>query len=372
MSHHVLTRSPSGLSERRTGFSPPELGSPTAPVVPPTGAVPRPDSVRPGSAPAHRVPAPDRGRPTSGLRPAASAAAHRVPGPQAPGSRLLVHSTRRPAPSALCGGQGCGMVETHPVLVVGCSGGLGASTLSLAVGRRLAATGPGAVVVDLDLDRGGLEVTAGVEHVPGRRWDELRDVRGRIPPDLLLASLPVDDGCHVLSARGGASTRPPERAVLDVLDTLRASRARVVVDVPASSPSMPALLGAGGLVVLLVSLSTRGLADADAAVSRLTAAADPLGAPHPAMVADRAGLRPSSTVRPELDLRLVTRGPHPGARVRDDVVAHLGVPHLHHLPDDRAAPREAEKGMFPGTHRDMVRRCAEAVVAVVDGRAVAS
>jgi hypothetical protein len=45
MGHDVCTRSPSGSSERRTGFSPPELGSPTAPVVPPTGAVPCPPSV---------------------------------------------------------------------------------------------------------------------------------------------------------------------------------------------------------------------------------------------------------------------------------------------------------------------------------------
>jgi hypothetical protein len=85
MRHDVLTRSPSGLSERRTGFSPPELGSPTAPVVPPTGAVPCPDSVRSWSAPAHRVPAPDRGRPMSGLRPSASRR------PQAGASDRVVH-----------------------------------------------------------------------------------------------------------------------------------------------------------------------------------------------------------------------------------------------------------------------------------------
>ena len=51
MGHDGLTRSPSGLSERRTGFSPPELGSPTAPVVPPTGAVPCPDCRRCWSGP---------------------------------------------------------------------------------------------------------------------------------------------------------------------------------------------------------------------------------------------------------------------------------------------------------------------------------
>lgn len=244
------------------------------------------------------------------------------------------------------------MVDTSTVLVAGASGGLGASTLALAVGRRLAATGPPSAVVDLDLERGGLEVTAGVEHLPGRRWDELHDVRGRVPPDLLLSSLPVDDGCHVLSVRGGASARPPDGAVLDVLHALRESGARVVVDLPVASPTMPALLRAGGLLVVLVSLSTRGLADADAAVQRLLDTPD----------LPRSGL----------DLRLVTRGKRAGAEVIDDVVAHLAVPHLHHLPDDRAVARDGERGVFPGTRRDVVRRCADVVAAVADGLAVAS
>ena len=52
MGHDGPTRSPSGLSERRTGFSPPELGSPTAPVVPPTGAVPCRGPVAVGPPPA--------------------------------------------------------------------------------------------------------------------------------------------------------------------------------------------------------------------------------------------------------------------------------------------------------------------------------
>ena len=264
------------------------------------------------------------------------------------------------------------MVETRTVLVAGCSGGLGSSTLALAVGRRLAATSSPAVVVDLDLDRGGLEVTAGVEHLPGRRWDELRDVRGRIPPDLLLGSLPVDDGCHVLSVRGGASALPPGRAVVDVLDTLRASRARVVVDVPLSSPTLPRLLAADAVVVLLVSLSTRGLADADASVQRILAAADPLETQPENVAGHNTGSLAAARSSPRLDLRLVTRGPRGAARVVDDVVAHLGVSHLHHLPDDRGVAQDAESGLFPGTHRDAVRRCADAVAAVVDDRAVAS
>ena len=236
--------------------------------------------------------------------------------------------------------------------VIGASGGLGASTLALAVGRRLAATGPASVVVDLDLLRGGLEVTAGIEHLPGRRWHDLRHARGRLPSEALLPVLPAEEGCAVLSARGGAPPDVPEVAARDVVASLAGGPARLVLDVPLTSPLLPAVLPTGTLVVLLAGLRTRALADADAAVSRLLDGPDVLG------------------VAP--DLRLVTRGPRAGHDVVDEVVAHLGIAHLHHLPDDPHVPRDAERGLFPGTGRDAVRRCADAVVAALDGLAAAS
>jgi MinD-like ATPase involved in chromosome partitioning or flagellar assembly len=241
---------------------------------------------------------------------------------------------------------------TAIVAVVGASGGLGASTLALAVGRRLAATGPACVVVDLDLLRGGLEVTAGVEHLPGRRWDDLRHVRGRVAPEGLLPVLPHEDGCHVLSARGGAPPDLPGAAVRDVLTSLAGGPARVVLDLPASSPALDHVLALDPLVVLVTALRTRALADADAVVSRLVESG-PAHAGGP-------------------DVRVVTRGPRPPEEVVDDVVAHLGVGHLHHLADDARVPRDAERGLFPGVARDAVRRCADVVVGAVDGLAEAS
>jgi septum formation inhibitor-activating ATPase MinD len=239
-----------------------------------------------------------------------------------------------------------------PIAVVAASGGLGASTLALAVGRRLADTGPPSVVVDLDLVSGGLEVTAGLEHLPGRRWDDLRDVRGRVPPDPLLSSLPGEDDCRVLSARGGSSEPVPESAVRDVLDSLAAASALVVLDVPRASPLLGAVLAAAPLVLVLVGLRTRGLADADAVVERL---------------ADRSASPDRSA-----DLHLVTRGRRATGAVLDDLVDHLGVPHLHHVTDDPQVIRDAERGMFPGTGRDAVRRCADSVVDLVDGLPAAS
>ncbi len=243
------------------------------------------------------------------------------------------------------------MPTSSVIVVVGASGGLGASTLSLAVGRRLAATGPPCVVVDLDLGGGGLDVTAGVEHLPGRRWPALADVRGRVDPDVLAASLPQEDGCRLLSAGGPSAGPVPERAVADVLASVTAG-GRVVLDT-GRAPPPSAVLAEGPLVLLLVSLRTRGLADADARLEALLDAGGTVG--HPP------------------DLRLVTRGgDRPGADVVDDVVAHLGVSHLCHLPDDPRVARDAERGLWPGAGRDAVRRAADAVVDVVDSLEAAS
>ena len=234
---------------------------------------------------------------------------------------------------------------TPLVAVVGAAGGLGASTLALAVGRRLAACGPPVTVVDLDTTRGGLDVTAGIEHLPGRRWAALTAVRGRVPPELLLGSLPAEDGCSVLSAGGPGPGAVPVEALTDVLDSVLEAGVPVVADLPSSSPVLPGVLARGPLVVVLSGVRTRGLADADALVDRLLDLSE--GAPG------------------SLDLRLVTRGPRPTAGVLDDVVAHLGIAHLHHLADDPRVVRDAERGLWPGTSRDAVRGCADRVVEVV-------
>ncbi|MFQ6172206.1 hypothetical protein ACK8HX_11415 [Oryzobacter sp. R7] len=244
---------------------------------------------------------------------------------------------------------------TTPLLlaVVGASGGLGASTLALAVGRRLAGARPPVVVADLDLARGGLEVTAGVEHLPGRRWHDLRQVRGRVPARRLVGSLPGEEGCHVLSALGGARPDVDGGVVLEVVDSLLEGGASVIADVPSSSPHLDDVVARAGAVVVLTALRARALADAEATVERVVAAAECSGA------------------RPVL--HLVTRGARAGPDVVDDVVTHLGVAHLHHVRDDPVVARDGERGLFPGVARDVVRRCADAVVlAALDPEAVAS
>lgn len=238
------------------------------------------------------------------------------------------------------------------IAVAGASGGLGTSTLAVAVGRRLAATGPPSVVVDLDLGGGGLDVTAGIEHLPGTRWPSLADVRGRVDPEAVLSSVPGEDGCRVLSTGGPAHGPVPVRAVEDVVASLLTGRGPVVLDVPPRGPLPDALVAARPVVLLLTSLRTRGLADADARLEDVVAAGEASGAPP--------------------DVRLVTRGPRPAADVLDDVVAHLGIAHLAHLADDPRVARDAERGLWPGTGRDAVRAAAAVAADLLSRTAEAS
>ena len=235
------------------------------------------------------------------------------------------------------------------IAVVGASGGLGASTLALAVGQRLSG-GPPSVVVDLDLTGGGLEVTAGFEHLPGRRWHDLADVQGRVPVHHLVPSLPGEGGCHVLGALGGSRPDIDPTAVLDVVDSLVDEGVPTVLDLPARSALLSEVVTRSPVVVVLLGLRTRALADAESAVERVLA------------VPGRA----------EPVLYLVTRGPRSDPDVIDDVVDHLGVGHLHHLRDDPAVGRSGERGAFPGRSRDAVRAAADAVVGTVLPRRVAS
>ncbi|MGJ6979745.1 hypothetical protein ACSDQ9_04320 [Aestuariimicrobium soli] len=220
----------------------------------------------------------------------------------------------------------------------------------VAVARRWAATGSASVVVDLDLGSGGLDVTAGVEHLVGRRWSDLAELRGAVPVGTLTGSLPHEHGCHVLSAGGPGPPDVPAAAVQDGRAALTGSVHPVVLDVPRSSPYLATALTSATTVVVLAGLTTRALADADALVERLVDAVESVE--HP------------------VDLRLVTRGPRPGAAVLDDVEAHLGVAHLHHLLDDPAVGRTAERCLWPGSGRDAVRRCADVVLEAMLARSV--
>ena len=362
MGHDGLTRSPSGLSERRTGFSPPELGSPTAPVVPPTGAVPCPHLAGPprscaaGACPSRRP----RGAVDGGV-------VHR-----AVVRGGVIHRSRRGVVARVRAG---GTARRHDL-----PPSPRRRRRCLRRPRRQHARARGRPPA-----RG--HRAAGRRRRPRPRSRRSRgDRRRRAParpavgrpartsaagcrPTSWCRCSPARSGCHVLSARGGAPPEVPERAVLDVARRPRRG--------PGPRRPRPARRRAR---------CCRPRARPGGARARRASGCAPGPSPTPTPVAGsrtgRAGRvdsgrglsRPRSAASAQVggDLRLVTRGARAGPDVVDDVVAHLGVAHLHHLPDDPHVPRAAERGLFPGIVRDAVRRCADVVVAAVDDAAVAS
>ncbi len=226
--------------------------------------------------------------------------------------------------------------------VLGASGGVGASTLAAALAWRAGRRGA-AVLVDGQLDGGGIDVTAGVEHLPGLRWGDLADLRGSA--GAVLAELPEDRGVRVLAAGRGATPqrRPvPDSAVLEVVDALAVS-GQLVIDLPRVGALREQLVGRCALVLVLAGLHVRALADADAAVEALVDGADSL----PAEVA------------------LVTRGPRARVDLAEAVEQHLGLPHLAHIADEDRVVRAAERGEWPGERRTRLADTADRLIDVV-------
>lgn len=232
---------------------------------------------------------------------------------------------------------------TSPVIsVTAASGGLGASSLAAALGAALAKRHGRSILVDLDLDGGGLDVTCGVDHLDGLRWPDLAQVRGPVPVGGLVAALPERRGCSVLAA-GASRVRPAEpgpgsAAVEDVLGSLASSGDPLVLDLPR------ARLGALGTPaspwLLLTGTRTRELADLDVLVTRMSA------------------------VLPESHLGatvVVTTGRQPPAALVAAVEAHLGLTHLAHIARDSSLSPAIERGHWPSS-----RAFADAISAVLD------
>lgn len=152
---------------------------------------------------------------------------------------------------------------TGPVIgVVGGSGGVGASCFAAV----LAVVAAPSVLIDLDAMGGGVDVTLGVEAMPGARWSGLRVAGGHLDPAALIAGLPRAGPCAVLAA--DTAQLDPE-AVLQVLEAA-ASAGPVVLDLPrASCAERAAALLACDLVVVLARADVSGLVAAHAMVSAL-------------------------------------------------------------------------------------------------------
>jgi hypothetical protein len=216
------------------------------------------------------------------------------------------------------------------VLVIGASGGLGASTWAAALARRLSVHLGECVLVDGDVRGGGLDMTCGTEHVPGLRWPDLARLRGSVSASRLVSALPRGE-VPVLSAGGRGAGLPPS-VMLDVLGSLH-GEVPVVLDCPGLTGVAEDLMEDAGAAHVVSGLQARQLADTEALLA----------------VVSGSGVG------------LVTRSCGSLGPEFDEVLDHLGVPHLAHLKDEARVRRDAERGEWPGL-RGALRDSADAVV----------
>jgi hypothetical protein len=110
--------------------------------------------------------------------------------------------------------------------VLGGSGGVGASSFAAV----LAHAAQPAVLVDLDVTGGGVDVLLGIEDVPGARWSGLRLDGGRLDPHALAGGLPRWRSVPVLAVDADEPTAAAALQVIEVAGRL----GTVVVDLPRS------------------------------------------------------------------------------------------------------------------------------------------
>jgi hypothetical protein len=205
----------------------------------------------------------------------------------------------------------------HRVIgVTGASGGLGTSTLTVALAVRAAPHVGATVAVDGAPGGGELDVTACLEHLPGLRWPDLSAARGGLDGVALLRALPAEGTTRVLA---GTHRGLPEDVVRAGLTGLARVCGVASVDLGRSVW----LADQCTELVLVAGTSARQLADATAAAD----AVHELGIPAALVV--RTGR--SDPVSPE------------------EVAVHLDLPLAGTLRDDARVVADADRARMPGS-----------------------
>ncbi|MEV7398355.1 septum site-determining protein Ssd [Aeromicrobium sp. NPDC092404] len=191
-----------------------------------------------------------------------------------------------------------GQGEACVVSMVGGSGGVGASTLTAALGLAAQRRGLRSLLFDVDPLGGGLELLIGAEQAQGLRWHDFDATQGRLSAGSLADVLPVHHGVSTLSWDRSGPTALPS-AVSSVLTAAVRGFDLVVADVPRHLDEFGIdVVGRSVLSVLLVAEDICGVAAARHVLGNLQRVASAVavvsvsrpGGIGPAAVSDALGL----------------------------------------------------------------------------------
>jgi secretion/DNA translocation related CpaE-like protein len=232
------------------------------------------------------------------------------------------------------------------VVVVGGSGGVGASSVAAALAVGAVSRGLPAMLIDLDALGGGIDLLVGAEGVAGWRWPRLGAIQGHLGD--LTGHLPRIGGLDVLStARDDETTGVQPEAVRAVLLSATRSHRLVVVDLPRSfPPGAHGVLRGAALTLLVVSADVRGIAAAQRVADSLRDIAPALavvvrrprsGAIESGLVAESLGLPLAGVLGSDASLRHGAERGDPPGRVARSPLGRLSRRILDQLVDEVAA-----------------------------------
>lgn len=261
--------------------------------------------------------------------------------------------------SALADAAGLRTGDGRLLVVLGASGGVGASTCAAALATAAAAGGLRTMLVDGDPLGGGLDLLFGAEQVEGWRWPRLARASGHLGD--LAGQLPHVDGVDLLSAARQAS---PDRTTAGATRAAGTARA---VDVG------PEQLKA----VLRSSTRSHDLTVVDLPRWLTPVGLETVRQADLAVLVVRADLRGLAAARelagwlPDDGCQVLLRGKRSGAISPEVAEEGLGLPVLAVVADEAAVRLAAERGEPPArAARSALARASRAVLEQLPGRSV--
>ena len=118
------------------------------------------------------------------------------------------------------------------IAVTSGKGGVGKTHVSANLAVLAAKAGRRVLLIDADALGGGLDILLGIEDVPGVRWPELADTRGRLGAQSLEQALPSYRGLSVLSWGRSGPISVSAESTAAVLDAAIRGFDLVIIDVP--------------------------------------------------------------------------------------------------------------------------------------------
>lgn len=161
--------------------------------------------------------------------------------------------------------------------VLGGCGGAGASVLAAALAMTAVRRGGPALLIDLDVLGGGVDLLLGLAEADGLRWPDLATLPGRVAPAVLRDELPAVQGVTVLSHGRDAGPEPPGDAVCAVVEAGRRAGGLVVLDLPRNPPAASLAAGLADELVLVVPADVRAVSSAVQVTERLIGSARSAG-----------------------------------------------------------------------------------------------